>query len=571
MDQDDEKKKNNGKSSLKKSLFLNIFIPISLILFILVVVISTGIILNENKKLNLFLVNETILIANLTENFRLYEIINLNRSINKNASILFRDPITKFELHFTRPSPFPLNQFDNIFLENKNGFFLYGKYKIFFAESFLSRVCVVIVPRMIYHSIAIKTIIHALLIYLIINLILYFLIIKVEKILTIDLTSQYIHIKYLIEGKYNNNEVISKISEIDNIRYGLNNLITILKERREFYSSLILFQKKVLDLIPVGVIIFNEKGLFEDANTFGYAQIEREVKKNNIDLTDLNSILVEKFSIDSIIANESLNFLNQNNVVELKLKPSITISKRVFGKIVGDKKIILLVPLNFSTEEEKDDNTLILNQTLAPFISDFAHELRSPLNSILGFSQIIKDGVEGDNLEEIKNDGKIINESGQIMMTFIDDIIFLSRLGLKKIESLYVSFDLTLLFTLMNYYFKGIFKNKDTIFVLPQNIENKEIISDFQNIRRILLLFLFYLRSLFPLPIKIEMNFESMENDFYSINIFYFFDKENIISQRNSKIIFDFCNQISKDSSLEIYNEIKGKSGIFKLKFNSKI
>ncbi|MEJ5274218.1 MAG: histidine kinase dimerization/phospho-acceptor domain-containing protein, partial [Spirochaetota bacterium] len=410
--------------------------------------------------------------------------------------------------------------------------------------------------------IAIKTIIHALLIYLIINLILYFLIIKVEKILTIDLTRQYIHIKYLIEGKYNNNEVISKISEIDNIRYGLNNLITILKERREFYSSLILFQKKVLDLIPVGVIIFNEKGLFEDANTFGYAQIEREVKKNNIDLTDLNSILVEKFSIDSIIANESLNFLNQNNVVELKLKPSITISKRVFGKIVGDKKIILLVPLNFSTEEEKDDNTLILNQTLAPFISDFAHELRSPLNSILGFSQIIKDGVEGDNLEEIKNDGKIINESGQIMMTFIDDIIFLSRLGLKKIESLYVSFDLTLLFTLMNYYFKGIFKNKDTIFVLPQNIENKEIISDFQNIRRILLLFLFYLRSLFPLPIKIEMNFESMENDFYSINIFYFFDKENIISQRNSKIIFDFCNQISKDSSLEIYNEIKGKNGI---------
>ncbi|MEJ5273694.1 MAG: hypothetical protein WH035_06145, partial [Spirochaetota bacterium] len=85
-------KKNNGKSSLKKSLFVNIFIPVSLILFILVVVISTGIILNENKKLNLFLVNETILIANLTENFRLYEIINLNRSINKNASILFRDP-----------------------------------------------------------------------------------------------------------------------------------------------------------------------------------------------------------------------------------------------------------------------------------------------------------------------------------------------------------------------------------------------------------------------------------------------------------------------------------------------
>ncbi len=556
------------KSSFKKFLFINIFFPISIAILLIIVIISSLIISYENKKLNLFLINETNLIANLMENTKLYEVIVLNKSINKSSSILFRDPISKYEIHLTKSPPFPLDIFDNIFLQNKNGYFLYGNFKVFFTESFLSRVCILIVPRMLFYSITFKIIIISLFVYLLIIFLLYFLILKVEKTTSYSLTNQYIFIKYLLEGKYITNEKVSEISEIDNIRFGLNNLVYLLKERREFYNSLIIFQKKILDIIPVGIIIFNEKGLFEDANKFGYAQIEREIKKSNINIDDISSLIVEKFSIESIISYESLNLLNPNNTVELKVNPNITFSKRVFGKIISDKKIIILVPLNIIIEDEKDDKFIILRQTLAPFISDFAHELRSPLNSILGFSQIIKDGVEGNDIEEIVNDVKIINESGQIMMAFIDDIIFLSRLGIKKVESMNLSFNLPTLFNLVNHYFKGIFRNKDTTLILPENIENKDIVGDFQGIRRIILLFFFYLRSLFPLPTNVAINLESKEENYYIIKINYSFPQENIQSQKISQIILDFSNEIYDKNLVEIYNKkIDNKNGSFEIRF----
>lgn len=556
------------KSSFKKYLFIKIFFPISIATFIIIVIISSILISYENKKLNLFLINETNLIANLMENTKLYEVILLNRSINKNSSILFRDPILNYEIHLTKSPPFPLEIFDNIFLEKKSGYFLNGKYKVFFTESFLSRVCILIVPRMLFYSITFKILIISIIVYLLINFLLYFLILKVEKATSYFLTNQYIFIKYILEGKYNTNEKTIEISEIDNIRFGLNNLVSILKERREFYNSLILFQKKILDIIPVGIIIFNEKGLFEDANKFGYAQIEREIKKSNINVDDFSLLLIEKFSIESLISSDSLSLLNPINTVELKVNPNITFSKRVFGKIVSDKRIIILVPLNIKIEDEKDDKFIILRQTIVPFLSDFAHELRSPLNSILGFSQIIKDGVEGENIEEIVNDVKIINEAGQLMMAFIDDIIFLSRLGIKKVESMNLPFNLVSLFTLVNHYFKGIFRNKDTTISLPENVENKEIIGDFQGIRRIILLFFFYLRSLFPLPSNIEISLESKEEKFYLIKINYSFPHENIQYQKISGAILDFYNQIYDKSSVEIENkQIDKKNGSFEIKF----
>lgn len=567
-----KKNNNTDKHSLKKHFFNNLFFPIAFVILIIIVSISIIFVLNENKNLNILLINETNLLANLTENSKLYDTISLNHVINSKSSIIFRDPIAKYEIFFTRQSPFPLEKFDLYMIEKKNGYFLYGKYKIFFAESYLSRVCVVIVPRMLFHITTIKTIIIGLFIYFFITFMLYLIIIKIEKKISFDITKQYIFMKYILEGKYKESDNYSTISEIDNIRYGLNNLIKILKERREFYNYLILFQKKLLDLIPVGILIFNENGYFEDANNFGYAQIEREIKKNTINIDDSAQIINEKFTIDSIVTNESLNLLNDNNTLELKIKPEITFAKKVFGRIISNKKVILLVPLNINIDEDNDQNISILRQTLSLFISDFAHELRSPLNSILGFSQIIKDGVEGDNIVEIINDNKIINESGQIMMAFIDDIIFLSRLGLKSYSSYNVSFNLSILFTLINHYFKGIFKNKDTTINIEENIEKKEINADFQTIRRIVFLSFFYLRSLFPLPNIINVNLVQRNGTKYRFEISYFFPQENYQKQKVSDIVIDLCNDIAKETSLDFQNieEDKNNRKIL-IEFNYKI
>lgn len=560
--------KKNNKSSFKKFLFLNFVLQIIVFIFFILVVVTTSLIIYENKRMNLFLINETNLLANIKENSRLYEIISLNKNINDKASIVFRDPISKYEIFYTSKPYFDLSQFDKEFLDRKNGIIVFKYYKIFFSESFLSRVCIIIVPKMIFYKNTIKIIFLSLIIFIFICIILALLLSQIDRKISSDLTKQYIFMKYLLEGKYKENELISNISEIDNIRYGLNNLVKILIERREFYNSLIIFQKKVLDLIPVGIMIFNEKGYFEDANNFGYAQIKNEIDRKNIKISEEDSIINEKFTIDSIISEDSLHLLNENTVTELKIKPGISFTKRVFGRILSKKKIIILVPLNISVDEESDEDSSYFKQALISFISDFAHELRSPLNSIIGFSQIIKDGIEGDNIEEIIKDSSIINQSAQIMMSFIDDIIFLSRLGKKNFDSYPVNFELKDLVSLINYYFKGIFKNKETTLNFPMDLTAKSITADFQSIRRIVLLFLFYLRSTFPLPKNIDIYFTEIDDKTYILTIDYFFNSERIEYQKISSIIYNYCEKLAKTGNLDINNQNETrKNGKFTIKF----
>ncbi|GEM_PF-1759320 len=565
------------KSSFKKYLFINLCLPLILIIFIIILSICTFLGISESKKLNIFLINEANLLANTTQNSKLHEIIASNRFINKNSSIIFRDPIAKYEIIFTRSSPFPLEQFDQLFLEKKCGFFTHKAYKVFFAESFLSRICIIIIPKIYFNLYIIKIFIIGFIIFLFLILFIWFLLLKVEKRTVNDLLKQYVMIKYMIEGKYDENQSSSVISEIDNIKYGLNNLIKVLRERREFYNSLVLFQKKVLDLIPAGILIFNNKDLFEDANNFGYAQIEREINKNNLEVEDFPSILNEKLNIKSIITEESLNKINTKSIVELDLKPNITFSKKVFGKIISDKKIIILVPLNIIMEDEENPEDLFYKKSLVSFISDFAHELRSPLNSILGFSQIIEDGVEGNNIEEIINDSRIINESAQIMMAFIDDIIFLSRIGKVLYEPIQVSFSIKKLLTLINHYFKGIFKNKEIELDLPDidKAEDLEVIADFQSIRRVIILILFYIRSLVPLPSKISLTLIKEEKSIL-ITLSYFLNSKITKRFDYSDKIFEYCQTLTNKASLNLIcsNDLKNveeNKESFEIRFNYKI
>lgn len=60
------------------------------------------------------------------------------------------------------------------------------------------------------------------------------------------------------------------------------------------------------------------------------------------------------------------------------------------------------------------------------FLANVSHEIRSPMNAILGFSQLIMDDV---NLTATQKENlEIINSSGQHLLSLIDDILNLSRI-----------------------------------------------------------------------------------------------------------------------------------------------
>ena len=73
----------------------------------------------------------------------------------------------------------------------------------------------------------------------------------------------------------------------------------------------------------------------------------------------------------------------------------------------------------------------VANQAKSTFLANMSHELRSPLNAILGFSQLM---ARSPNLtQEHRNDICIINKSGEYLLTLINNVLDISKIEAGKI------------------------------------------------------------------------------------------------------------------------------------------
>lgn len=68
------------------------------------------------------------------------------------------------------------------------------------------------------------------------------------------------------------------------------------------------------------------------------------------------------------------------------------------------------------------------------FVSTMSHELRAPLNSIIGFSGVLKDGKAGPLSSDQQEYCTDIYNSGQFLLSLINDILDLSKIESGKIE-----------------------------------------------------------------------------------------------------------------------------------------
>ena len=80
------------------------------------------------------------------------------------------------------------------------------------------------------------------------------------------------------------------------------------------------------------------------------------------------------------------------------------------------------------------------NKAKSSFLAIISHELRSPLNGILGYASIL---INQENLTEKQKDSiEIIRRSGEHLLILINDILDLSKIEAGKMEILYKEFNL---------------------------------------------------------------------------------------------------------------------------------
>lgn len=68
------------------------------------------------------------------------------------------------------------------------------------------------------------------------------------------------------------------------------------------------------------------------------------------------------------------------------------------------------------------------------FLANMSHELRTPLNSIIGFSRVILKGIDGPLTDLQEQDLSAIYNSGQHLLSLINDVLDLSKIEAGKLE-----------------------------------------------------------------------------------------------------------------------------------------
>jgi signal transduction histidine kinase/HAMP domain-containing protein len=84
--------------------------------------------------------------------------------------------------------------------------------------------------------------------------------------------------------------------------------------------------------------------------------------------------------------------------------------------------------------EKQRDQLQEMNRLKSEFLANVSHELRTPLNAILGYTEILSEGVYGSINAEQGEALNGVSESGQSLLTLINQILDLSKVEAGKTE-----------------------------------------------------------------------------------------------------------------------------------------
>jgi signal transduction histidine kinase len=75
-----------------------------------------------------------------------------------------------------------------------------------------------------------------------------------------------------------------------------------------------------------------------------------------------------------------------------------------------------------------------IDRLKSDFLASMSHELRTPLNSILGYSEVMLDGIDGQLPDAALEDVQAIYDSGQHLLSLINDILDLAKIEAGRME-----------------------------------------------------------------------------------------------------------------------------------------
>ncbi len=218
------------------------------------------------------------------------------------------------------------------------------------------------------------------------------------------------------------------------------------KISEESYKIEQAYFQKVFEGSPVGISITNANGNILRANPafakmFGYNA--DKVKGENLDKLVTPELLIEE---SAKLTKRILNGETFTVETSRKKKNGLEIFVSIAGAPIYLEKEKLIACCSIYrdiTSQKQHEYNLIRAKKRAEeadmlkssFLANMSHEIRSPMNAIIGFSNLLeREGITPAQREEFVN---IIKTSSKSLMVLINDIIDISKIEAKQLTIVY--------------------------------------------------------------------------------------------------------------------------------------
>jgi PAS domain S-box-containing protein len=209
--------------------------------------------------------------------------------------------------------------------------------------------------------------------------------------------------------------------------------ITREKRAEEFLRGRENLLQNIIERIPAGVCITDEKGMFEYANPV-YCEIHgyglEEIIGSHFTLTvkdgdkEYFSELYGRFMAGEETPQTVWTLLNKKGEEKQVLSDGILITD-----LNGAKKRVTF-EVDITELKDKEKALLESNESLRQFASVISHDLKQPLSSLMGFFSLIKVSLERGmgSPEELSKTADYGVQISRQMTRLIDDLLYYSKL-----------------------------------------------------------------------------------------------------------------------------------------------
>lgn len=216
--------------------------------------------------------------------------------------------------------------------------------------------------------------------------------------------------------------------------------------------------------------------------------IKPTINKISECVNDKDYKIIRKMMLKVLFTNKQIidNIIINTRYYNIKISPILDINSNIKYLLFNLYDITKNKKINEEIEELKK-KLQESNSIKSIFLSNISHELRTPMNSIIGFSDIL---LKNNNLtrEFLDKFLKSINSNAKHLDELLNNILDYSRIESNDFDILYENFSISDLFDELLDVFDDVNYKKNLNFVKLQFIisEDKKIISDYLRLKQIL-------------------------------------------------------------------------------------